>query len=130
MSREKIKRVRMIKTSDMKREEKHKVGQEFIVDWCKKHKIEIKIQPDYVLDAFECIADALASKPQPKPRANKKALRLFDVMPRLLFWITFKKVPKKQDGRCVTCKANQICSKINVCKCSDEQQYELRLNEA
>ena len=41
MNREKLKRVRMIKTSDMKREEKHKVGQEFIVEWCKKHKIEI-----------------------------------------------------------------------------------------
>jgi len=52
------------------------------------------------------------------------------VMPRLLFNITFKKVQKKQFGRCITCKASDICHKINYCKCSDDQQYELRVNEA
>ena len=50
------------------------------------------------------------------------------VIARLMFWVTFKKVPKKQFGRCVTCAANEICYKIKVCKCSDEQQYDLRLN--
>jgi len=64
---------------------------------------------------------------QPKKKEPKK-LVLFSVIARLLFWITFKKVPKKQNGRCVTCKANEICHKIKVCKCSDEQQYDLRLN--
>jgi len=59
---------------------------------------------------------------------NKKAWNLQIVIARLLFRATFVKVPKKQDGRCVTCKANQICHKINVCKCTDDQQYDLRLN--
>lgn len=60
--------------------------------------------------------------------ANKQVLNLPVVIARLLFWITFKKVPKKQFGRCVTCEANKICHKIKVCKCDDEQQYDLRLN--
>jgi len=59
-----------------------------------------------------------------------KAFFIHIVMPRLLFNITFKKVPKKQFGRCITCKASDVCHKINYCKCSDEQQYELRINEA
>ena len=59
---------------------------------------------------------------------QKQALNIPVVIARLMFWITFKKVPKKQFGRCVTCAANEICYKINVCKCNDEQQYDLRLN--
>jgi len=43
---------------------------------------------------------------------------------KLLFRLVFKKIPKKQYGRCVTCDANQICYKLKVCKCNDEQQYE------
>ena len=53
---------------------------------------------------------------------------VYVVIARFMFWITFKKVPKKQFGRCVTCAANEICYKIKVCKCNDEQQYDLRLN--
>jgi hypothetical protein len=60
--------------------------------------------------------------------AQKQALNIPVVIARLMFWITFKKVPKKQFGRCVTCAANEICYKIKVCKCNDEQQYDLRLN--
>lgn len=60
--------------------------------------------------------------------SKKQALNIPVVIARLLFWITFKKVPKKQFGRCVTCKANEICYKVKVCKCNDEQQYDLRLN--
>lgn len=59
---------------------------------------------------------------------QEQALNIPVVIARLLFRLTFKKVPKKQFGRCVTCKANEICYKINVCKCNDEQQYDLRLN--
>lgn len=45
----------------------------------------------------------------------------------LLFKVIFKKIPKKQYGRCVTCEANQICHKEHYrCKCSDEEQYILR----
>lgn len=47
---------------------------------------------------------------------------------KLLFLITFVKVPKKQYGRCITCAANRICMEIRVCKCSNDQQYELRIN--
>ena len=48
---------------------------------------------------------------------------------KLLFWITFKKIPKKQYGRCVTCAANEICHKnIMLCSCNMEQQYDLRIN--
>jgi hypothetical protein len=50
------------------------------------------------------------------------------VIARFLFPITFKKVPKKQFGRCVTCNASKVCSKYKVCKCSDEQQYDIRIN--
>ena len=60
--------------------------------------------------------------------AETQALNIPVVIARLMFWITFKKVPKKQFGRCVTCAANEICYKIKVCKCNDEQQYDLRLN--
>ena len=55
-------------------------------------------------------------------------LNLYNVIARFLFRLTFVKVPKKQDGRCVTCKANQVCHKFKICKCSDDQQYELRIN--
>ena len=50
------------------------------------------------------------------------------VIARFLFPITFKKIPKKQFGRCVTCSANKVCHKYKVCKCSQEQQYDLRIN--
>jgi len=52
-----------------------------------------------------------------------------NILNHLVFWITFKKVPKKQFGRCVTCSANNVCHKIKVCKCNDNEQYELRINE-
>jgi hypothetical protein len=50
-------------------------------------------------------------------------------MKKLLFKLTFVKIPKKQFGRCVTCKANKICHKIKVCKCDWDQQYDLRINK-
>jgi len=43
---------------------------------------------------------------------------------RLLFNLTHTKIPKKQFGRCVTCDGNKICHKINLCKCSDDEQYQ------
>jgi len=55
-------------------------------------------------------------------------LNLYNVIARFLFRLTFVKIPKKQNARCVTCKANQVCSKFEICKCSDNQQYDLRLN--
>jgi hypothetical protein len=61
--------------------------------------------------------------------AQKQTSSMSGITARLLFWATFKKVPKTQFGRCVTCKANEICYKINVCKCSDDQQYDLRMND-
>lgn len=69
----------------------------------------------------------MRNKQMLKP-AQKQTLNIPVVIVRLMFWITFKKVPKKQSGRCVTCAANEICYKIKVCKCNDEQQYDLRLN--
>ena len=50
------------------------------------------------------------------------------VIARLLFPITFKKISKKQFGRCITCSANKVCHKYKVCKCTDDEQYEVRLN--
>lgn len=45
----------------------------------------------------------------------------------LLFKVLFKKIPKKQHGRCITCEANQICHKSQYrCKCTMEEQYILR----
>jgi len=45
----------------------------------------------------------------------------------LLFKVLFKKIPKKQYGRCITCEANQICHKSQYrCKCTMEEQYILR----
>jgi hypothetical protein len=61
-------------------------------------------------------------------RTTETGIKYTAVIARLMFWITFKKVPKKQFGRCVTCAANKLCYKIKVCKCNDEQQYDLRLN--
>lgn len=45
-----------------------------------------------------------------------------------LFLMTFKKIPKKHDGRCVSCAAGDICYKVKVCKCDFNQQYDLRIN--
>jgi hypothetical protein len=46
---------------------------------------------------------------------------------RILFKILFKKIPKKQFGRCVSCEANQICHKPQYgCECTMEEQYILR----
>ena len=47
---------------------------------------------------------------------------------KILFLMTFKKIPKKQDGRCVTCAAGDICHKVKVCRCDFNQQYDLRIN--
>ena len=45
----------------------------------------------------------------------------------ILFKILFKKIAKKQYGRCVTCEANQICHKSQYnCKCTMDEQYILR----
>jgi len=45
----------------------------------------------------------------------------------LLFKVLFKRIPKKQYGRCITCEANQICHKSQYrCKCTMEEQYIFR----
>lgn len=43
---------------------------------------------------------------------------------KLLFYLTHKRIPKKQDGRCITCDGNKICNKIQLCKCNDNEQYQ------
>ena len=58
--------------------------------------------------------------------AQKQALNIPVVIARLMFWITFKKVPKKQFGRCVTCVANEICYKIKVTLCVKNSQNLLK----
>ena len=47
-----------------------------------------------------------------------------NLLRRLIFRLFFRKIPKKQFGRCITCDANKLCmGKIN-CRATFEQQYE------
>lgn len=86
MNREKLKRVRMIKTSDMKvtelelKEMFKWVGERITTNGIDTEAV------DWLFDEFEQAKPnewEIASNDK-QPRANKKALRLFGVMPMLL----------------------------------------------
>lgn len=44
----------------------------------------------------------------------------------IIFKLIFRKISKKQFGRCLTCSASVMCVKYNYCACSDDEQYEIK----
>jgi hypothetical protein len=53
-----------------------------------------------------------------------------NLIKKLVFRITYTKVPKKEYGRCISCAANDFCHRIiGACKCSDDEQYSIRIEE-
>jgi len=59
-------------------------------------------------------------------KKDKDALDIPVNAARIFKPIIFKKIPKKEDGRCIKCDARNLCGGKFRCECNIDQQYQKR----